>query len=331
MDFLDLVLSSMEFLTFREKSSLRKIVKSAEELASFSRDDISSAIHRRVRTSTWNGGSALAQAEKSAAIMERFGIEMVRYDQDSFPRLLSEIFDPPFVLYYRGNLSCLEKKTVSVVGTRRLCRKSAEKTADFAFQAAKNGCCVVSGLAYGADSFAHRGALKAAEEGLSGLTCAVLPGGIDTIVPSGNKKIAEYILKTEGCIVSEYLPGAPAESWRFVQRNRIIASLSPVTVVSEAPVGSGALITVDYALGYDRDVMFLDTCFCEEAKELEKKSLTALEASGKGGSEKISRTCSMYVQEGASVVNDFDDFCRVLSDAPGTSQMHKKNVQLDLF
>ena len=117
-----------------------------------------------------------------------------------------------------------------------------------------------------------------------GRTIAVIPSGIDDIIPSCHKKMAGQILQTGGCIISEYEPKLEMANWHFVGRNRIIAGLSAATVVIEAPDGSGALITADFALGYNRDLMFHKVGFNEQAVYiygLVKKDLEIKYAAGK--------------------------------------------------
>ena len=135
------------------------------------------------------------------------------------------------------------------MGTRRLSPEGKQAALDFAYEAVNDGCNVVSGLAWGADTYAHRGALNAyydaVEKGdaaVKGKTIAVLPSSVDEIVPYQNKKLAAQIIKSGGLLVSEYAPGVPVEKWHFVGRNRIIAGLSMATLVVEAPVGTISLL-----------------------------------------------------------------------------------------
>ena len=123
-----------------------------------------------------------------------------------------------------------------------------EKAYEFASVFAENNIPVVSGLAYGIDSAAHRGAVEA------GRSVAVLPSGIDSIYPRGNSSLAGRIMDRGGLLVSEYPPESKAVKWHFPQRNRIISALSRGVVIVEAPEKSGALITVDFALQQNRDV-----------------------------------------------------------------------------
>ena len=206
-------------------------------------------------------------------------------------------------------------------------REGKEAAFSFAHDAARNGVTVVSGLAYGIDASAHAGAVDACFDAMEagtekncGKTAAILPCGADMIVPSSHKRLAEKIIKTGGVLVSEYLPGVPAEAWRFVHRNRIIAALSPATVVVESPPGSGALITAQYALDYNRDVMIHEAAFSAPAKAVSRQAKCELEKKierGKAAKGKTERTAEKYVADGAPVIKDYADYRRCRSEAPG--------------
>jgi DNA processing protein len=331
VDILDIALSSILFLSLKEKVLVRKELDSEGDFAVLSSERLSSIIGREVRSKNWTGESALRTAEKSAAIMERlsdgrFGIRSCRYDDASYPPLLREMTDPPYMVFYRGSMDCLLNPCVSVVGTRRVCRECAQATFDFASDAARDGLTVVSGLAYGVDSFAHKGAVSVD----GGKSAAVLPCGIDSVVPGGHRKLAEKILSSGGILLSEYLPGVSSEPWRFVQRNRIIAGLSRCVLVTQAPPGSGALITVDFALGYGRDVVFHEAGLCDEAKRLSESSALALRVKGgKSAEAKLRNSFEEYVKSGAPLISGYEDFKRFQDEAPGTHKI--KTVQLDLF
>ena len=167
-----------------------------------------------------------------------------------FPQLLREIYDPPVVLYYRGILPAPQETWVGIVGTRH--PTGAGRGAAFAlgFELAGLGIGTVSGLARGIDAEAHRGSLA---EG--GRTAAVLGNGIDRIFPESSAPIGRRILESGGCILSEYPPGEPPRPYHFPGRNRIISGLSRTVAVIQAPEGSGALITADYALEQGRELV----------------------------------------------------------------------------
>lgn len=331
MDVLTLAIASVDFLTLREKILLKKNIDTLEHLAIMSIEEISSIIRRPVR-SEWKGKLTANFAERSLKIMDSLGIGCLVYGEKDYPPLLAESYAPPYVLFYRGNLAVLKEPSVSLVGTRRVCPEGADAAFSFAREACEAGWTVVSGLADGIDSFAHRGAVSLLDEGKLALapTVAVLPCGIDTIVPYGNKRLAASILKGGGCIVSEYAPGVPAEKWRFVQRNRIIAALCQGTLVVQAPVNSGALITADFALDYGRELVFHKSCFCPEAVRISEAAKKSLLSRGGGAfSAKAARTCESYVEDGACVVQNFEEFLKVLGSEPGSHTINKE--QLELF
>jgi DNA processing protein len=326
MDEIQLALAQISFLSLKEKIILRKNLDSLDKLALMSMEDISQAVGRVVNPEFWNGKQIAAEAKKSAYIMQHMGIRAVLYDEAEYPALLREIFNPPYMLFYRGEISVLAKKCVSVVGTRRICRECAQAAFSFAKDAALDGLTVVSGLAYGTDTYAHKGALAAVEAGgCTGTTAAILPCGIDTIVPSANKTLVQHILKTGGCVASEYIPGTDSEPWRFVQRNRIIAALSPATVVIQAPPGSGALLTAQFAIEENRELFFHTSGQCEEAKKTERVAEQLLKASKKSGKAfKLEHTSERYVTEGAHECKDYADFVRELDAPPGKTRSNKE-------
>ncbi|MCR5764184.1 MAG: DNA-protecting protein DprA [Treponema sp.] len=324
MDLVDIALTSLSFLTLKEKILLKKNIDSLDSLAVLSIKDISSIIGRVINTSLWNGRETSVCVRKSAAIMEAQHINAVHYEDCDYPALLREIVNPPYILFYRGNIHSLQKECVSVVGTRNVCRETAQETFDFAHDAACDSLTVVSGNAFGIDSFAHKGALSS---GVKSCTAAILPCGIDTIVPSGHKMLVQKILESEGLIASEYIPGCPAVPWRFVQRNRIIAALSPVTVVMQAPPGSGALITASFALDFNRDVMFHESGFCPEALKISQNKVKRL-SSDKKTKKKLEHSSEYYIEAGAPVIRDYAEYKTVKYDAPGT---HSKVVSRQLY
>lgn len=327
MDILDIAVSSITFLTLREKILLRKNIDSLDKLAVLSKTDICQIVGRASQKSIWNSRETIILAQKGLKLMESLNISSVRYDSCEYPALLRETLNAPYLLFYRGNLNALSKRCVSVVGTRNVSKSSAQAAFTFAKDAALAQCCVVSGLAYGVDSFAHKGAL-ASEHKAS--TVAVIPSGIDTVVPYGNRKLLENILRNDGLVLSEYIPGCPAESWRFVQRNRIIAALSAATVVIHAPCASGALITADFALDFNRDLFFHSAGFEEDSLRISKARAVQLEHSmSRTDVLKLERAPEKYVADGASVIDSFADFQKAFSEPPGTHIC--KNKQLSLF
>lgn len=167
---------------------------------------------------------------------------------ESFPELLREIHNPPEKLYYRGDISLINKPCIAVVGTRKYSSYGEEMTAKIIKELSVLDICIVSGLALGIDSIAHRTALECNLP-----TIAVLGSGIENIYPPQNLELAEKI-QNSGLILSEYPAMTEPVKFNFPQRNRIVSGLSLATIVIEAPAKSGALITADLALEQGREV-----------------------------------------------------------------------------
>ncbi|MBM7854413.1 DNA processing protein [Desulfohalotomaculum tongense] len=175
-------------------------------------------------------------------------INFITYEDENYPQLLKEIFDPPPVLFVRGSLDKLDY-SVALVGTRRATAYGRTAAQRLAAELAEYNVAVVSGMARGIDSAAHRGALSA-----GGVTVAVLGCGLDVVYPPENGRLMDEIIQN-GAVISEFPLGSPPEAWHFPSRNRIISGLSKVVVVVEAAEKSGALITADLALEQGREVM----------------------------------------------------------------------------
>jgi DNA processing protein len=185
------------------------------------------------------------------ALLEKENISIITCADATFPRLLTELPDPPAVLFVRGTIPT-HGETIAIVGTRKTTTYGKQVTTSFAQELAARGCILVSGLALGTDSFVHEAAVQAATP-----TIAVLGSGVDSrsIYPRANANLAERIIASGGAIVSEYPPGFSPTPYSFPARNRIIAGLCRTVLVTEAPENSGALITARAALDYNRDVL----------------------------------------------------------------------------
>lgn len=190
--------------------------------------------------------------EDFIAGLEMDGICAITKADPSYPPMLLNIPDPPFVLYARGAMAGRPIETpVSVVGTRR-CSDYGRTVADMmGLSLAQNGAAVISGLAYGCDSYAHEGALKA--ENAAFPTAAVLGQGVLVRKSDNTQKTLEKILE-RGVLLSEYLPRTKATQYSFPMRNRIISGISSALLVVEAGKKSGTMITVSCALEQGRDV-----------------------------------------------------------------------------
>lgn len=179
------------------------------------------------------------------------GVSAVTRRDPEYPPLLSKIYDPPPILFYRGTLPDPSRKHISVVGTRNPSKYGLRVGGRIVGSLAESGVVIVSGLAYGIDALAHESTLTH-----GGTTIAVLGSGVDaaSIYPAGNRHIASQILAHGGAIVSEFPVGTLPMPFHFPLRNRIIAGLAHGTLVIEAAQKSGSLITARAALEGGRDV-----------------------------------------------------------------------------
>lgn len=187
--------------------------------------------------------------EETLDKFEKFGVRIVTIDQKEYPQMLKKMNYPPVVLYCRGKFINLnEKICVSVVGSRKMSVYGKNVSYGISKQLAQKGVVVVSGMAYGIDTMAHIGALDG-----EGLTVAVLGCGVDIAYPKTNSVLMERIMKT-GMVMSEFpLEYAPV-AYNFPERNKIVASISVGTLVVEADIKSGSLITANLAKEYEKDV-----------------------------------------------------------------------------
>lgn len=185
--------------------------------------------------------------ERELELMDKNGISFLTILDENYPPLLKEIDNPPPVLYLRGSLK-EGVLTLAIVGTRRPSPYGRKVAREFGKELASLGVCIVSGLARGIDSEAHRGALEG-----KGITYAVLGSGLLNLYPPELKGLADEIAST-GALISEYPLLTPPLPQNFPRRNRVISGLSRGVLVVEAPLKSGAMITVSYALDQGRDV-----------------------------------------------------------------------------
>lgn len=179
------------------------------------------------------------------------GIKVLTYDNKDYPYMLRQIPNPPMVLFYKGNLfDCNLDKTVAFVGSRRASFAGKESVKKIISELANTDLCIISGLASGIDATSHQSAI---ENNLK--TIGVIASGFDYVYPSSNKWLYEKIENGCGAIVSEYYPTFEPIKFRFPQRNRIVTGLSYGTVVAEAALKSGALISANLTLEQGRELM----------------------------------------------------------------------------
>ena len=200
------------------------------------------------------------------------------FDSD-YPDLLKEIYDPPLALFVAGDRSVLKSCQISIVGSRRPTVDGKRNARDFAAGLARLGVTITSGMATGLDSEAHQGALDE-----NGRTIAVLGSGLKCIYPPGNKRLAQRI-KENGAIISEFPPERQPVPMNFPRRNRIISGLSTGTLVVEAALKSGTLITAGYALEQGREVFAIPGSIHNQ----------------------LARGCNGLIRQGAKLVQNIDD------------------------
>lgn len=206
------------------------------------------------------------------------GMQMITLDHPDYPKQLTNIYNPPPVLFFYGKLQEMTGNVVAVVGARRCSAYGKHVAEQLARELADAGFTVVSGMARGIDTAAHKGALQ------TGYTVAVLGSGADVIYPPENNKLYQEITH-KGVVISEFPPGTPPRAGNFPARNRVISGLSNAVLVIEAAEKSGALITVDYALEQGRDVYAVPGCITNT----------------------YSKGCHKLIQQGAKLVASVTD------------------------
>ncbi len=187
--------------------------------------------------------------DKYIKYMTKNNIDIVTINDKEYPDKLKVIYDSPIVLYIKGNKNILNEKSIAIVGARE-CTKYGENIArKLAYNLSVNNINVISGLARGIDSFAHKGSIMA-----NGKTIAVVGSGLDMVYPKENEGLFNEIINKKGLVISEYIIGTKPIAKNFPRRNRIISGLSNGVIVVEAKEKSGTLITVDFALEQGKNV-----------------------------------------------------------------------------
>jgi DNA processing protein len=228
---------------------------------------------------------------------ERAAIQVIAWNDANFPTSLATLTDLPPVLWYQGQLSVAESPAIAIVGSRAASAVAIETASRLAADVASTGLIVVSGLARGVDSVAHRAAL------LTGRTIAVLGSGLDHVYPAEHVPLAKEIART-GLILSEFPPGCPPLPHHFPMRNRLISGLSLGVVVIEASEKSGSLITASCALEQGRDVMVVPG--------------NVLSGRNRGG--------HALLRDGAKIVETADDIVRELGWACDKGTVDKGRI-----
>lgn len=242
-------LATRENLSDRSRRMLLEQFSDAEEIYFAQADQLSGleGISQQALASLQD--KKLKEAEQILDQCSREDIHVLTWQDAAYPRRLKNIADPPMVLYYKGKLPEFDAlPLIAVVGTRGASAYGLSCAKRMGYQIASCGGVVVSGLAYGIDSFAMNGALSADMPVIGVLGC-----GADVVYPSSNRALYADVQR-QGCLLTEFAPGTPPIGWNFPKRNRIISGLCCGVLVVEAPEKSGALITARQAADQGRDV-----------------------------------------------------------------------------
>ncbi|WP_024831385.1 DNA-processing protein DprA [Ruminiclostridium josui] len=242
-------LSSLEGLSSKKAFSLLEKYKSPEIIYGLSENDL-----KNTKGLTEKNIKELLNSDKRHRVgaiyevMMRTNIKMVNIFEEVYPQKLKNIYDPPIALYYKGKLES-DSFSIAVVGSRRPTVYGTKTAGRLSYDLSMRGVTIVSGLARGIDSIAHKGCLDA-----GGRTIAVLGSGLDIIYPQENIGLFNDIIASKGLVISEYPPGMPPLQHNFPARNRIISGISGGVLVIEAAKRSGSLITAGFALEQGKEV-----------------------------------------------------------------------------
>lgn len=183
------------------------------------------------------------------SVIEKQSISVCRYDDPHYPSSLRNTDEPPVILFYQGNIQCLEHKMLSMVGSRAASYTGQKAARKLACDLSRHGITVVSGLACGIDAASHEGCIEGGSP-----TIAVTACGLDIVYPKENTRLRNMILEKDGLIMTEYAPGEKPAGWHFPFRNRIIAGLGQALILVEARIKSGSMTSVQHALEQGKDI-----------------------------------------------------------------------------
>ncbi|MBI2854937.1 MAG: DNA-protecting protein DprA [Chloroflexi bacterium] len=236
--------------------------------------------------------------EKELELLEKYQVRVLVHREPTYPSRLKEIYDYPPVIYVRGELRPSDESCVAVVGTRKATMYGKQVADDMAAGLARSGITVVSGLARGIDTIAHRSAIDA-----GGRTIAVFASGLDAVYPAENTALAKDILN-HGALISEYPVGVRPKAENFPRRNRILSGMSLGVLVVEAGEDSGAMITALQANEQNREVFAVPGSILSPA----------------------SMGTNRLIQEGARLVRDYRDILAELNLTIAAEQLEMKDV-----
>ena len=276
-----IALNQIEKIGDRRIYELIKHYESVENIFEEKEKNIKELIEKKFKfkVNDFSKNEILDKAENIIKKSKEHEIGILSLFDKEYPFNLKQIDNPPYILYYKGDLKKLRRNSISIVGTRNPTKESKKYAFDIASKLSALNITVVSGMAKGIDKEAHLGAISSLVN-----TAAVLGNGIDIVYPSENVKVYNKLIES-GIVISEFEVGRKPDRMNFPRRNRIISGLSYATIMAEASSKSGALITVDYALNQGREVYIAP--YDEKLKEY-------------FGNHKL-------YKEGAKIINDVND------------------------
>jgi len=244
-----ILLNMLGDIGYRRLSNLLEEFKQTEAIFSAPLEDLKKVegIGERIAKKIKSARSDI-DIDRELLLIKEHDVDVITVLDGSYPEILKSTYDPPIVLYVIGNIEIVSKLSIAIVGSRRSTQYGLKAAQRIARELSAYGVTVVSGMARGIDTQAHRGAI-----GSGGKTAAVLGSGFSFIYPPENKSLAKEIIES-GALISEFPMETPPHKGNFPRRNRIISGLSKGVVVVEAASRSGALITADFALNEGREV-----------------------------------------------------------------------------
>jgi DNA processing protein len=248
----------------------------------------------------WENWPNEALWKQNIAAVAKYGVAVVPYNSPKYPKRLLEIPDAPVVLYIKGEMTAADHRSLAIVGTRQASIYGQEMAQRFAYELAGLGFTIVSGLARGIDTAAHYGALE------RGRTIAVIGSGLGDIYPAENLRLADRI-STKGAVISEFPMLTPPDRSNFPQRNRIVSGMTLGTLLIEAPIKSGAMITMEKAESYERPLFALPGRIDSD--------------NFRGNHALIKQGRALLVENAAEVANHYDQLFGVMPSVAPTINM----------
>lgn len=287
MNIYDLWFSSVK-LSNKSKLDLMKKFKTTEEIwisSFYSKNEVLLEDEKKNIKYSLKKAWDKEQLKNLMMKVRNKNIEVVTFNDDLYPKALRNYDDCPSILFYKGDINKLnEGINIAIVGSRNCTIYGRNAASLISKELSINNINIISGMARGIDTYAHKGTL---ENG--GYTCAVLGSGIDVVYPKENKRLYDTIVE-KGCIISEFLPSTKPLPYNFPVRNRIISGLSSIVIIVEASEKSGSLVTASLALEQGKEIVSVPgSIFSEQSK----------------GTNKL-------IRDGAYPFTDFEDLFRLL-------------------